>query len=328
MAASRAGPWAEHGILVGVDGSEESLAAVGWATAESVMRGCPVTMMHVVSPMVVSWPIEPLEHSFAEWQDANARKVLDRARQTMRDALGDHPEPPVRAVIRHDGAVPELAAASANARLLVLGSRGLGPIGGVALGSVSRSLLHHARCPVAVVKAGPAKVRDRTDPVLLGIDGSPASEAATAFAFDEASRRGVGLVALHAWCDAGVFPVIGSDFDDHERAGQLMLTRSLAGWQEKYPHVKVRQLIVCDRPARWLIDESRHAQLVVVGARGRGGIDRMLMGSVSTSVAELASAPVVAVRDPEGRPGFAGADMIGLGRPGPARSAGTIAEDH
>ena len=202
----------------------------------------------------------------------------------------------MRAHISHDGIVPELTAASAESALLVLGSRGLGPIGGLALGSVSRSLLHHARCPVAVVKSGPAKAPDGGLPVLLGTDGSPASEAATAFAFGEAALRGVALVALHAWCDVGAFGLPGTTWEAYQAEGREILSQHLAGWQERFPAVEVRSQIVCDRPARWLIDESKSAQLVVVGTRGRGGITGMLLGSVATAVAETSSTPVVVVR--------------------------------
>ncbi|PRC51045.1 universal stress protein, partial [Mycobacterium sp. ITM-2017-0098] len=88
--------------------------------------------------------------------------------------------------LRHGGIVPELIAGSGSAQLVVTGSRGLGAVGGALLGSVSRALLHHATCPVVIAKEGAVRTSDRTLPVLLGIDGSPASEAAIEFAFDEA----------------------------------------------------------------------------------------------------------------------------------------------
>ena len=124
---------------------------------------------------------------------------------------------------------------------------------------------------------------DSHAPVLLGIDGSPASEAATALAFDEASRRGVELVALHAWSDVGVFPMLGMDWRDSEAKGQEILAERLAGWHEQYPDVHVKRLLFCDQPSRWLLKESEHAQLVVVGSHGRGGFAGMLLGSVSSA---------------------------------------------
>jgi nucleotide-binding universal stress UspA family protein len=283
-------------ILVGVDGSPESLAAVRWAAQEAVLRNAQVTVMHVVAPIVVSWPIDYLEVSYAEWQEDNAQHVVEQAQKTFHAAIGDTEPPRLRAQIRHDGVVTELTEASSKATMVVVGSRGLGPIGGAFLGSASRGLLHHARRPVTIVKADAAKTPGPNAPVLLGIDGSPASEKAAAFAFDEASRRGVNLVALHAWSDVGVFPVLGMDWHEYEEQGHQVLAERLAGWQAQYPDVHVRRRIVCDRPARWLIDESRQAQLVVVGSRGRGGIAGMLLGSVSTAVAEKATAPVTVVR--------------------------------
>jgi nucleotide-binding universal stress UspA family protein len=286
----------ESGILVGVDGSPESHAALRWAAAEAVLRRCPLTLMHVVAPIVVTWPIDTVEANFLEWQEDNAKHVLAEAEQTVRDAVDGSWTPPVQTQLRHDGVIAELTTASGSAQLLVVGSRGLGPVGGAVLGSVSRALLHHATCPVVVAKEGVVRTSDRTLPILLGVDGSPASEGAIAFAFDEASRRRVDLVALHAWSDVAVFPILGMDWHQYEQEGHEILAERLAGWQEKYPDVHVSRRIVCDRPARWLIDEAKQAQLVVVGSRGRGGISSMLLGSVSTAVAESAMTPVAVVR--------------------------------
>ena len=103
-------------------------------------------------------------------------------------------------------------------------------------------------------------------------------------------------MALHAWSDVGVFPVLGMDWHQYEDEGHEVLAERLAGWQEDIPTCRCGGEIVCDQPARWLLDESEHAQLVVVGSRGRGGFKGMLLGSVSTAVAQGAKAPVVVVR--------------------------------
>ena len=286
----------KYGILVAVDGSAESDAAVRWATYEAVIRDEHVTLMHVVPPVVVSWPVAPVQATITEWQEDNARHVIEQAQKTFRASLGESEPPALHTDVRYSGIVTTLVNASKEAQMIVVGSRGMGALGRLVLGSVSSGLVHHAHCPVAVVHADEAQEPDHTSPVLLGIDGSPASEAATALAFDEASRRGVDLVALHAWSDVGVFPILGMDWREYEDQGHEVLGERLAGWQEQYPDVGVRRRVVCDQPARWLLDESQQAQLVVVGSHGRGGFAGMRLGSVSTAVAEAAKAPVIVVR--------------------------------
>jgi nucleotide-binding universal stress UspA family protein len=287
----------KYGILVAVDGSPESDAAVRWAAHEAELRDLPVTLVHVVIPVVTSWPVRSLQAEFNEWQEDNARQVLEQSQKMSRSGLGESELSDVRNEVMHDYIVPALVSASKQAWMLVVGSRGMGAFGRAVLGSVSSGVVHHARCPVAILHADEAQAPDRTSPVLLGVDGTRASEAATAMAFEEASRRQVDLVALHAWSDVGVFPILGMDWQEYEDKGHEVLGERLAGWQEQYPDVVVRRRIVCDRPARWLIEESQQAQLVVVGSHGRGGFAGMLLGSVSTAVAEAANAPVIVVRD-------------------------------
>ncbi|MQS37876.1 universal stress protein, partial [Streptomyces katsurahamanus] len=150
-------------------------------------------------------------------------------------------------------------------------------------------------------------VRGRPDPagpVLLAVDGSPQAEAAVGFAFAEASLRGAELVALHAWSG---WTGRGDDDPGHPQnlvddAGRLgdteerVLAEALAGWQAKYPDVTVRRDLVRKSARQALIEASEEAQLLVVGARGRGGFTGLLLGSVSQAVLHHAHCPVAVVR--------------------------------
>lgn len=283
------------GLVVAVDGSAESDAAVRWAAREAALHGMPVTLMHVVAPDVVAWPVPFLQTGFSDWQRENARIVIDAAEETLRAGLGES-EHAVNSEVAYAQVVQALVDASREAQLVVVGSRGRGRLGRAALGSVSSGVLHHAHCPVAVVHADEAQAPDLISPVLVGIDGSPASEAATALAFDEASRRAVDLVVLHAWSDIATVADVGMEWGEFEAEGHRVVAERLAGWHESYPDVTVLRHIVHGQPTRRLIEESRQAQLVVVGSHGRGGFTGMLLGSVSTAVAEGADAPVIVVR--------------------------------
>lgn len=285
-------------IIVGVDGSASALQAARWAGDEAVRRHLPVRIVHAVAPPALSYGagVRPPD-GFSELLETQGRQWLADAEAAIRSA---HPDLEIHADLVTGSPVTELRQASVDARLIALGSRGLGGFSGMLTGSTVVAMVARGRCPIVVVRGGGRE----NGPVVLGMDGSPANEPAIAVAFDEASSRGADLVAVHSWLSvsAGTAHTLGqqllNDFDALEANERELLAERLAGWQEKYPDVTVRRVVARDHPVRCLLDHSADAQLLVVGSRGLGGFSGMLTGSTSQALIHHATCPLLVVQSP------------------------------
>ncbi len=285
-------------VVVGYDGSSQSRDAVWWGAHESALRAAPLLLLTTMfTPTTYGVPIGMPAFYFDE-QEAAAKKRLAEATELAKQAIGERTVQ-IDVELASDPPIPVLREISKTARVIVVGSRGHGEYTGGLLGSVSSSLAVHSLCPVAVVRGLGGDEDVSVRPVVVGVDGSVHSEPAIATAFEEASLRGVELVAVHAWSDV-VLDVVFSKFrevdwrarQDTERA---LLAESLAGFGDRYPDVPVNTVVVKDKPGQNLVHHTERAQLVVLGRRGRGGFSGMLLGSTCREVLHDAHCPVLVV---------------------------------
>jgi nucleotide-binding universal stress UspA family protein len=279
-------------VIVGVDGSEEALRAVRWAVPEARRRQATlrlVTAFAWTDDRMVGWPGLG-QAAYGERLRAAAEHDLAAAATA---AAQLDPDLPVEQdlVLGFPGGV--LVDQARGAELLVVGDNGRGRLGSVLAGSVAVGVAAHAACPVVVVR-GVEPQPDERLPVVVGIDGTPLSEAAVAFAFEAASARRAPLVAVHTW----VGPLIAELVDWQSAAveSEESLAERLAGWGAKYPDVHVQRVVARTSAARALLDQAARAQLVVVGCRGHGEMAGLLLDSVSNALVHAAPCPVVIVR--------------------------------
>ncbi|HLU54810.1 MAG TPA: universal stress protein [Pseudonocardia sp.] len=281
-------------VVAGVDGSETALRAVRWAAAEAARRRVPLRVV-IAFEWTHNHPIGRvnLGASYREIMLNQARRHLADAAAAAEEAVGGL-EVEQQLVVGYP--IPVLAAESERAQLVVIGDRGLGGVSGLLLGSVAAGLGTHAKSPLVVVRG--EQDPEPAAPIVVGVDGSPLSDPALGFAYEAAAARGVSLIALHAWRDVvseiDVAPLLDRDAIESEEAE--VLAERLAGWGEKYPDVPVQRVVTRQRPAQALVEQSRRAQLVVVGSRGRGAFAGLALGSVSHAVLYRAHCPVAIVR--------------------------------
>lgn len=282
-------------IVVGVDGSPGSTNAVRWA-ARWAAPGQSLRLVHACE-VPTEYPSE-----FVNLRDLHAaivkrgEDVLLTAKQAAEEEV---PGLRVETSKEVDAAVPTLVREAGTADLLVVGNRGLGGFLGLLVGSTSTAVAGRAPCPVVVVREGEEPAA--AGPIVVGVDGTRASEDAIAFAFAEAAARDAELIAVHAWTDFVLEIAFAGapgelDMSAVAQEAAAVLGERLAGWQEQYPDVRVKREVVRQPPAEALLQHAANARLVVAGSRGRGGLRGLILGSTSQRLLHHAQCPIAVVR--------------------------------
>lgn len=291
------------GVLVGVDGSPASRAALRWAADYAALHEKGLTLVHVLGAATLGSGLSPAPDplsstELATWREGEGRRVLAGACRIVHESLPDDQRGRIARRLIWGAPASVLIEWSSRADLVVLGRRSQETFRTALLGSTGAAVSRHAHCPVAVIGDDEPAALARRTTILVGVDGSPASEWATAFAFAEASRRHLQLVALHACTDAEAAELPSMEESCARAFGARLLAERLAGSKTDHPEVVVQPLVADGDPAGQLIAHSAFAQLTVVGRRGRGGFHRMLLGSVSGAVLQAARSPVVVTPQP------------------------------
>ncbi|MDT0221342.1 universal stress protein [Gordonia sp. AC31] len=285
-----------NAILAGVDGSDAATGAVRWAARAAAAEGLDLKVVGAYDASTSDYApglIIPQDVVDAIRQDAS--DAVHAAADAAKEAA---PGVTVATSIVDGDAARVLLELGKDAAMIVVGTRRLGSVKGLFLGSVSTSVAAHAHGRVTVVAAE----GNPDGPVVVGVDGSPVSDAAVAEAFRQASLRNVPLRAVHTWTplDADALHGYGIGADEVARMTQdavEVLAERLAGYAQDYPDVTIERSVLPEEPAKALLDEAgADASLLVVGSRGRGGFRGLLLGSTSQKVMHHADCPVMVVR--------------------------------
>ncbi|MDA3146113.1 universal stress protein [Leucobacter sp. UCMA 4100] len=278
-------------IIIGVDGSEQSRAALAWGLERAKERGATVELLHVADDSFLSESV-----AFLSEAQRASEQMLEAEREYAR-SLGFEGELTGTAVVGHP--IVEVEVASQRADLLVLGEHAGSKWAGSFFGTRAVKIAAVAHCPVAVIPTTP--VTNPTRGVVVGIDGSEPAQAAIDYAAEEASRRGVSLSAVYAWMPPltpGLEYLWSEELIESQRqAAEEAIAIGVSGLSTRYPDLEIQREIVQAAPVSALLQIAENAELLVVGSRGRGSISRLLLGSVSHGVLQALPCPVIVTRD-------------------------------
>ena len=281
-------------VVVGVDDSPGSAAALTWALADAAARPARLRVVCAYQWLPSYLPLPGVTVA-PELDAGQMRRTAEGIVAKAIDRIGtldnERGESQVTGAVVEGRAAAVLVAASVDAAVVVLGSRHLRALGSAVLGSVGAGVAARAACPVVVVR-GPAGDPAEDARVIVGVDGTDAAEDVLRFAFSYASRHRVGLRAVLCWRPDPLATMIWRPEPPVPIQAEARLSEILAGWREQFPEVVVHQVVIRDHPVAGLVAASSAQQLLVVGSRTKQAMLGTLLGSVSQGVLHHATCPV------------------------------------
>jgi nucleotide-binding universal stress UspA family protein len=276
--------------IIGVDGSEQSRVALDWGLARAAESGASVELLHVADDSFLSESVAFL----SEAQQASEQMLAAEREYAL--STGFTGSITGTAVVGHP--IAEVEEASKRADLVILGAHAGSKLAGSFFGTRAVKIAAVAHCPVAVV---PFETEGDPAPgIVVGVDGSDASQKAVAYAAERASMRGVPLIAVYAWMPPltpGLEYLWSEELVESQRsAAEEAIAIGTAGLASRYPDLEIERRIVQAPPVAALLQAAENADMIVVGSRGRGGISRLLLGSVSHGVLQALPRTTVVTR--------------------------------
>jgi nucleotide-binding universal stress UspA family protein len=285
-------------IVAAVDGSPSSDLAVDFAVHQALLTRRPLTLVHALSPMDTVW-LAPVGMSPSMGTGVGLEALETQAKELLAEVRADvasrAPELEVHVLLGFGDPRQVLLDVATRASMVVMGSRGRGPVRSLLLGSVAVGVSHHVTCPLVVMR--PTDGAERSG-VLVAVDATERSMAPLEFALQHASAHGLSLTVLHAYWDVRHAAVHAQGDQEGVHADEdelLLLAEILAGMAEKYPDVVVHRALATGMVDLAVMDAAADKELVVLGTHHGSGAGEMLFGSVATTVLEHASCTVAVV---------------------------------
>ena len=280
-------------IVAGVDESAGAAGVLRWAVHEAEVRGWSLAA-------VLAWGFLDQHHATVgapfdpTYGKADATAALE---SIVAATVGTDAGAAIEQMVVNDLPAAALLDASDGADLLVVGARGLGPVRRLLLGSVSQACLHHATCPLAIVRDGTLDAGERLRRVVVGIDGSDTAGHALDWALEAGRLHQARVEVVHAWTlPYGVgqpFVSVGFDSTPLEAAARRTLDAAVDAADTSGLPAPVTRTLAIGNPSAVLLEAAVDADLMVVGSRGLGGFKGLVLGSVSHHIAHHATCPVV-----------------------------------